>query len=293
MTPAPVLLHSATEMREWRSHWPATARVGFVPTMGALHAGHANLLRRMRGACDRLVLSIFVNPTQFGPSEDFSRYPRTLEQDLEIAQREGVDAVFFPTPEQMYPSGYSTYVEETALTGPLCGAHRPGHFRGVTTVVLKLFNLVEPHTAYFGLKDAQQFFVLHKMARDLDLKVSVEGVATVREADGLALSSRNRYLSPQERELAPALHAQLRRLAASKDLELDLPQSRARLTELGFRVQYLQSVTLPDLKTSAPGLAQPGLIALAAYLGNTRLIDNVLVRPELISALEIRIHSTL
>lgn len=282
------LLHSPAQMREWRSGLAPSLRVGFVPTMGALHAGHAGLLKRMRGACDRLVLSIFVNPTQFGPSEDLAKYPRTLEQDLDIATQCGVDAVFFPTPEQMYPAGYSTYVEETELTGPLCGAVRPGHFRGVTTVVLKLFNLVDPHVAYFGLKDAQQFFVLHKMARDLDLRVSVEGVATVREPDGLALSSRNRYLSAGERELAPALYGELGRLSQGSST---LEQSRARLTELGFRVQYLEQLSLPDLKASNNIAQSPGLIAVAAYLGTTRLIDNVILRPQLLPNLGLRIHS--
>jgi pantoate--beta-alanine ligase len=286
---APTLLHTPAEMRQWRDKVPAGSRVGFVPTMGALHAGHAELIRRMRGSCDLLVLSIFVNPTQFGPSEDLAKYPRTLEADLEIARSEGVDAVFFPTPERMYPPGYSTFVEESSLTGPLCGAFRPGHFRGVTTVVLKLFNLIEPHVAYFGLKDAQQFFVLHKMARDLDLRVSVEGVATVREADGLALSSRNRYLSKAERETASALYQELQKLAAAADPSRLLEASRARLTGLGFRVQYLEQLSLPGFGATAASTG-PSLIAAAAYLGTTRLIDNVILHPQHLGPLGIKIH---
>lgn len=290
---APPLLHSPAELREWRGNLPSRMRVGFVPTMGALHAGHADLLRRMRQSCDSLVASIFVNPTQFAPGEDLARYPRTLESDLEIARHCGVDAVFFPTAEQMYPDGFATHVEVAGLTEPLCGAFRPGHFCGVTTVVLKLINLVDPHVAYFGLKDAQQFFVLHKMARDLDLRVSVEGVATVREADGLALSSRNRYLSQAERELAPALYAELRQLAEAATLEeptRHLEASRARLTARGFQVQYLEALSLPHFKNILT-LGAPGLVAVAAYAGGTRLIDNVLISPEGLRAHGIRIHT--
>lgn len=294
-----------------------SAQVGFVPTMGALHAGHADLLRRMRARMsapgDRLVLSIFVNPTQFGPGEDLSKYPRTLESDLALARQCGVDAVYFPSPADMYPKGYSTYVEETALTGSLCGAHRPGHFRGVTTVVLKLFNLVRPDVAYFGLKDAQQFFVLHKMARDLDLDVSIEGIPTVREPDGLALSSRNVYLSPDERERAPAIYRELKRVAGatSRSISFALSQARERLSAQGFRVQYLEARALPGFEpagvmaaetlsaetptpeapTADGARAQPILIAVAAHLGPTRLIDNVILHPDRLRDLGIVTHS--
>jgi len=301
MTSLPLVLRSPSEMRAWRHS--AQGQVGFVPTMGALHEGHANLIRRLRARCDRLVLSIFVNPSQFGPKEDLSKYPRTFEADMEIARVEGVDAVFFPTPEQVYPPGYSTYVEEGTLTGPLCGEFRPGHFRGVTTVVLKLFNLVAPHTAYFGLKDAQQFFVLHKMGRDLDLDISIEGVATVREPDGLALSSRNRYLSATERQIAPRVYAALQNVAhqlKSREVsEPTLQRARADLDNAGLKVQYLDCVRLPDfsrtaLAASAPGAPldaqSPYLIAVAAFLGTTRLIDNIILRPERLAELGIRTH---
>ncbi len=283
MSLLPEVLSSPDEMRRWRK--PLAGRVGFVPTMGALHAGHADLLKRMRADCDRLVLSIFVNPTQFGPNEDLSKYPRTFEADLELARQQGVDAVYYPTPEQIYPPGYSTYVEETALTGPLCGEFRPGHFRGVTTIVLKLFNQVAPHAAYFGLKDAQQFFVLHKMARDLSLDIAVVGIPTVREPDGLALSSRNRYLSADERKTAPLLYAALQQVASrvlqGSALEEALQASRGTLEQVGFKIQYLACRRLPDL--APPGFleaSEPYLIAVAAHLGTTRLIDNVIVRPE-------------
>ena len=231
----------------------------------------------------------FVNPTQFGPNEDLSSYPRTFENDLRIAARENVDVVFAPTPDQIYPLGYTTYVEETSLSKPLCGQSRPGHFRGVTTVVLKLLNLIRPEIAFFGQKDAQQFFVLDKMVRDLNLDIKVQGVATVRESDGLALSSRNAYLTEEERAKAPKLFQELQKLRneiasctliGSGDL---LSVSTSRLTEQGFKVQYLECVSLPDFQEQneaslKPG--QPALIAIAAYLGKTRLIDNIILNPE-------------
>ena len=291
----PQILHNPAEVRAWRRELPG--RVGFVPTMGALHEGHAELLKRMRRNCQHLVLSIFVNPAQFGPKEDLAKYPRTFEADLELARRCGVDAVFYPTSEQMYPPGYSTYVEETALTGPLCGEFRPGHFRGVTTVVLKLFNLVQPHAAYFGLKDAQQFFVLHKMARDLDLDISVEGIPTVRESDGLAMSSRNRYLTAEERSRAPAVYAALgsvaRALGAGQALEATLNSARTELSGLGFHLQYLNCLELPGLSRASSETLRPDapyLIAVAAYLGGTRLIDNIILRPELLARQGVRVH---
>jgi pantoate--beta-alanine ligase len=263
--------------------------------MGALHEGHAALLRKIRPLCDSSVLSIFVNPAQFGPNEDFAKYPRSLERDLAIAQEHGVDAVFLPDAAMMYPDGYSTYVEETSLTKPLCGEFRPGHFRGVTTVVLKLFNLVRPELALFGLKDAQQFFVLRKMALDLNLDVRVEAMETVREADGLALSSRNAYLSSEERAKAPELQRVLvetaRSLAAGESADSALERARSRLAKGGFNLQYLELKRLPDLapaRAVTPG--SPALLALAAFLGKTRLIDNFILGPEPLSSAGIVIH---
>lgn len=285
----PIVIRSIAQLREFRKS--AMGTVGVVPTMGALHEGHAFLLRTLRSKCDVSVLTIFVNPTQFGPKEDLSRYPRTFEKDLETAAREGVDLVFAPTPEEIYPEGYSTYVEETSLSQPFCGTFRPGHFRGVTTVVLKLFHLIQPHLSLFGLKDAQQFFVLSKMVRDLNLEVEVIGVPTVREKDGLAMSSRNVYLTPAERELAPFLYQTLLSIEQAL-LRTDggeagtfsevLTLEKDRLTGAGFRVQYLDCVELPQFKTPDATLLgdRPYLVAVAAYLGTTRLIDNVILRKD-------------
>ena len=295
------LFDTAESLRRWRSQQLAPGRkIGFVPTMGALHEGHARLLREARRDCDELVLSIFVNPTQFGPNEDLAKYPRTFERDLELARREGVDAVFAPTPAVMYPPGYSTYVEETRLTQPLCGAFRPGHFRGVTTVVLKLFNLVQPQLALFGLKDAQQFFVLDRMTRDLDLDIAVEGVPTVREADGLALSSRNAYLSAEDRAKAPLLYKVLQETAAglaqeAAPAESLLTLARERLASGGFKPQYFECLELPTLaKAETLSPDKPYLLATAAFLGSekpTRLIDNVILRPELLSRYGVKTRS--
>ncbi len=278
---APAIFRTPEEFRRWRRALEPRERVGFVPTMGALHEGHATLLREMRKASERAVLSIFVNPTQFGPNEDLAKYPRTFESDLEYARREGVDAVYAPEPKSVYPEGYSTYVEESVFSQGLCGAFRLGHFRGVTTVVLKLFNTVEPHAAWFGLKDAQQFFVLSKMVRDLDLGVKLVGVPTVRESSGLALSSRNRYLSPQEALAAPAIYQMLRvsegRLRRGEPFEGVQEEAFQALARAGFKPQYLE---LRRTRDWAPVQrfegGQEHVLAVAAYLGSTRLIDNVL-----------------
>jgi pantoate--beta-alanine ligase len=227
------------------------------------------------------VLSIFVNPTQFGPNEDFARYPRTWEADLELARLEGVDAIFAPEVTEMYPEGARAYVDVPGVSEPLCGRFRPGHFRGVATVVLKLFEAVTPSRAYFGLKDAQQFFVLKRMVSDLLLPVELVGCPTVREADGLALSSRNRYLSPAERELARKIPEALGRLrerirAPEAEWAREVERETAKLTQAGYRVQYLERRALPDLAEWGPE-TRSGLVAVAAFLGATRLIDNQIV----------------
>lgn len=254
--------------------------------MGALHAGHAQLLshaRRIAGARGRVVVSIFVNPTQFGPKEDFSRYPRPLAADKKLCAAHGVDLIFHPTAEAMYPAEFSTFVEETAVSKTLCGASRPGHFRGVCTVVLKLFQILRPEMAVFGLKDFQQCAVIQRMVRDLDLGVRIVPVATVREADGLALSSRNRYLSPAERAQAPVLRAAL--LAAQKAWragETRAPRLRQLMTKtlstasLG-RIDYVE---IADAATLQPvtRVGRGTVFALAVYFGATRLIDNVWLR---------------
>ncbi len=258
--------------------------VGFVPTMGALHAGHRSLVQASRQRCAVVVVSIFVNPTQFGPNEDFSRYPRTLEEDCQMLEAEGVDVVFTPTAEAMYPPGASTYVDVEGVSERLDGASRPGHFRGVATVVAKLFNIVQPDFSFFGQKDAAQVAVLRKMVRDLDFPLEIIVCPTVREPDGLAMSSRNRYLSAEERRqaltLSRALYAAEVQAARGEHRASALLQiMRAMLEEEpAIRVDYL-AVVDPDNLLPIETLQTGGLLAIAAYVGNTRLIDNVLLGP--------------
>lgn len=260
-------------------------RVGFVPTMGFFHEGHLALMRYARKHCDQLVVSLFVNPIQFGPREDFREYPRDFERDARLAEEVGVDILFAPEAEDMYPSGFQTYVEVTELSKPLCGAKRPGHFRGVATVVLKLFNIVRPHFAVFGLKDYQQFLVIRQMVRDLNLGLEIHGHPIVREPDGLAMSSRNVYLSPEERRSATCLYQALklaeRRVAEGED-------DTTRLIEelSGFisshpytRIDYIE---FRDPETLAPvsEINGPTLLALAVFVGKARLIDNAIIGGE-------------
>jgi pantoate--beta-alanine ligase len=258
----------------------AGKRVGFVPTMGALHAGHAKLIETARAECDFVVVSVFVNPTQFGPNEDFDRYPRTFAADRELCARVGTDAIFAPTRELMYPPGFRTLVQVDELQDKLCGASRPGHFRGVTTIVLKLFNIVPADIAYFGQKDAQQVIIIRRMVRDLDVPIEIRTVPTVREPDGLALSSRNRYLSPAERAAAPAIYRGLQRAraiieAGERDPSTVEGEVGAELSAAPpIRVDYIRAVSAETLERP-PRLAGPTLIAVAAYLGTTRLIDNI------------------
>jgi pantoate--beta-alanine ligase len=249
--------------------------------MGAFHQGHMALIREGRRLGDRLVVSIFVNPTQFGPNEDFEAYPRVFESDCRAAREAGVDVVFAPPADLVYPQGFQTYIDVEELSRPLCGEHRPGHFRGVATVVLKLFTIVQPSVAVLGWKDAQQFIVLRRMAQDLNLPVRMVGLETVREADGLAMSSRNRYLSDAERAQAPAMYRGLRAAAEAFNKGernaatlVDLARREIESRPL-FRIQYLETRSIDRLEPLEE--AQPGntLIAAAAYLGATRLIDNV------------------
>ena len=249
--------------------------VGFVPTMGALHDGHRSLVQAARQRCEIVAVSIFVNPTQFGPNEDFSRYPRTLERDCEMLQAEGVDVVFTPTAETMYPAGASTFVDVEGVSDRLDGASRPGHFRGVATVVAKLFHLVQPDFAFFGQKDAAQVAVLRKMVRDLDFPLEIVVCPTVREPDGLAMSSRNRYLSAEERRqaltLSHALDAAERQSAGGEHRASALLQTmRSTLqNEAAVRVDYL-AVVDPDTLLPIDDVDGGGLLAIAAYVGNTR-----------------------
>ncbi len=258
------------------------ADLGFVPTMGYLHEGHLALVRRARAECPSVAVSIFVNPTQFGPREDFARYPRDPERDLSLLEKEGVDLVFMPEAAEMYPPGFDTWVEVGTITRRLEGRARPGHFRGVATVVCKLFNIVQPRRAYFGEKDAQQLRVVRKMVRDLNLPVEIVPVPTVREPDGLALSSRNVYLSPQERQEALALSAALRlaqELVARGERRASVIRARMRRRirqEPDARIDYVSvadAETLEELSV----VDRPALVSLAVRIGTTRLIDNVVL----------------
>lgn len=276
-----ITLSTIKELREWRKSITPKA-LGFVPTMGALHAGHESLLKFARLRSEKVLLSIFVNPTQFSATEDLSKYPRTLENDLAMAKSVGVDAVFVPASSEIYPSNYSTYIIEEERTAPLCGKFRPTHFRGVTTIVFRLFHWAQPQFAFFGLKDAQQYFVIKKMVDDLDLGVQMIGVPTVREADGLALSSRNVYLTPKEREKAPLLYHTLQfalsKLLENNEWELIQEKSLSTLAEAGFRTQYLEYLTIPHLEPVEPGSRPPKfIVAYAGNLGATRLIDNIIL----------------
>jgi pantoate--beta-alanine ligase len=268
--------------RECRDARRMGRRVGLVPTMGFLHQGHLSLVRRSRSECALTAASVFVNPTQFGPGEDFDRYPRDPDRDASLLEREGADLLFAPEAGSMYPPGHATHVEVAGLGEGLCGAFRPGHFRGVATVVAKLFNIVRPDAAYFGQKDAQQAALIRRMAADLNFGIDIVVGPTVREPDGLAMSSRNVRLSTEERRAAPALHAAL--TAARQAVERGTRSAaeireliRSRLEGTPHRLQYVEVVSASDLEPLAR-LQGDVLIALASHLGGTRLIDNIIVR---------------
>jgi len=255
-------------------------RIGFVPTMGYLHDGHLSLVKRSIKETDKTIVSIFVNPTQFGPREDLAKYPRDIKRDEGLLNSMGVDALFYPTVNQMYPRPYSTYVNVEDISYGLCGKFRPGHFRGVSTIVAKLFNIVKPDVAYFGQKDAQQAAVIKKMVQDLNMDLQIKALPTIRERDGLVQSSRNTYLGPQEREDALVLHDSL--LLAKRMIKKGEKSSkkivnamRNRIkTKRSTRIEYIEIV---DSKTLKPikGIKGELLIALAVYVGRTRLIDNI------------------
>jgi len=253
--------------------------IGFVPTMGFLHEGHLSLVRASKAATDVTIAGIFVNPAQFGPKEDFQAYPRDLDRDAGMLRAEGTDYVFVPEAGEMYPSGYKTYVEVPDLQNVLCGASRPGHFRGVCTIVLKLFEIVRPDVAFFGQKDAQQAIILRRMARDLDLDVRIRVCPIVRETDGLAMSSRNMYLSPEERRAALVLSKSLAKareiiLGGERRAAVVLGEIRAMIeSEPPARLDYAEAVETEGL-TPVAEIADGTLIALAVFIGRTRLIDN-------------------
>ncbi|BCV20097.1 pantoate--beta-alanine ligase [Moorella sp. Hama-1] len=256
--------------------------IGLVPTMGYLHEGHLSLARRAREQNDVVIMSIFVNPTQFGPQEDFARYPRDLERDRQLAAGAGVDAIFAPPVAEMYPDGYATYVQVEGLTEVLCGASRPGHFRGVTTVVSKLFNIVQPDRAYFGQKDYQQALVIKRMVRDLNFPLEIVTVPIVREVDGLAMSSRNKYLSPEQRRSALSLYralnlgAEIIRSGERQAAAVRKAMEEELTAQPQTRIDY---IAISDAGTLQPldKIAGRVLLALAVWVGHTRLIDNLLL----------------
>lgn len=257
--------------------------IGLVPTMGYLHEGHLSLIRRARTECDFVVVSVFVNPLQFGPQEDYNTYPRDLNRDARLAAEAGAAVIFHPAPAEMYPEGFQTHVEVEKLSQGLCGAFRPGHFRGVATVVTKLFNIVTPDRAYFGEKDAQQLALIQRMVRDLNLDVEIVPLPIVRESDGLALSSRNTYLSPAERRAATVLY---RALLRGRDLIAAGERDGRRVGEavrgtlqaepLVSRIDYV-AVVDPETLAEKAALSGRVMLAVAAYIGKVRLIDNIRV----------------
>jgi pantoate--beta-alanine ligase len=260
----------------------ANQTIGFVPTMGFLHQGHISLIRAARAENDVVIVSIFVNPTQFAPNEDLNKYPRDLNRDIEISKEEGVDYIFHPSAEEMYPEGFETIVSVTKLKSHLCGISRPTHFDGVTAVLAKLFNIVEPDNVYFGQKDAQQALIVKKMITDLNFPIKMHILPIVREKDGLAMSSRNKYLSSEERESALSLYQSLqlaKRMIANGENDAEEIKAKIRdvITSVPFtRIDYVEVVDYENLQPVRK--IQPNtLIALAVYVGKTRLIDNIII----------------
>jgi pantoate--beta-alanine ligase len=257
-------------------------RLGFVPTMGALHEGHLSLVRAARAASDIVAASIFVNPTQFGPKEDLAKYPRDFDRDRDLLAKEGVELLFAPSVEEMYPAGAVTWVTVEGLSGKLDGLSRPGHFRGVTTVVAKLFDIVEPDAAFFGQKDAAQVAIIRRMVRDLNFPVEIVACPIVREADGLAMSSRNAYLDPQQRQQALVIHRALMRVkkfweTGERDAAKLVAAGREEVAaEKSVRLDYFEIVD-PGGLDEVRDIANGALVAVAAFVGTTRLIDNILL----------------
>lgn len=277
------VIETILEMREFVQQAQRQGQsIALVPTMGSLHEGHLTLMRRAKQCCDIVVVSIFVNPTQFGPNEDFAKYPRDLAGDSEAAASAGVDVIFHPQAKDMYPNGYSSFVDVEGITQKLCGLSRPGHFRGVATVVNKLFNIVQPNKAFFGQKDAQQVLVLGRMVADFNMNVELEVVPIVREADGLAMSSRNAFLSAEERKAGLVLSRSLKiaeQLVAQgeKNVEKIRTEVMAEIkTEELAQCEYAEIYGYPALQ-EVTVLQDKALLALAVRIGNTRLIDNTIL----------------
>ncbi|MDB4281635.1 pantoate--beta-alanine ligase [Paraglaciecola sp.] len=279
------LISDILDLREIRRTWQSSAKViAFVPTMGNLHQGHLNLVREAKKQADIVVVSIFVNPMQFGPDEDLDAYPRTLQSDSRLLEELGVDVLFMPKATDIYARGLEqqTFVEVPGLSYMICGASRPGHFRGVATIVCKLFNMVQPNLAFFGEKDFQQLQVIKAMVTDLSMNLKVFGMATTRDDDGLAMSSRNQYLKDKERKLAPSLYEKMQQLASEiqlgrRDFSKITQEYKLQLAELGFNPDYLEIRNVENLLQ--PGHEDQHLVLLAAvFLGQTRLIDNLQIR---------------
>lgn len=279
-----LIFHTIPEIRRYvREARRGGQSIGLVPTMGYLHEGHLELMRQAKKQCDKVIVSIFVNPTQFGPGEDLARYPRDLERDARMSEEVGVDAIFNPAADEIYPAGYCTYVDVERITESLCGLSRPGHFRGVATVVAKLFNIVKPDFAFFGQKDAQQALVINRMVTDLNMDLEVVTVPTVREPDGLAMSSRNVYLEPEQRKAALVLARSLSRAAeVFRAGERDAAKIRQlvidmiKLEDL-LSIDYVEIYSHPDL-SPVDRIVGPALLALAVKAGRARLIDNIILR---------------
>ena len=276
------LVHSISELRRGLAPLRSPeASIGCVPTMGALHAAHGRLIKMARRECEVVVVTLFVNPIQFNQAEDFQRYPRTLSTDLEFCEARGVDFVFAPDDKEMYPAPQNTFVEVERLSDHLCGAFRPGHFRGVVTVVMKLLMIVQPERAYFGEKDAQQLAVIRRMARDLNIPVTIVGVPIVREDDGLAISSRNQHLDPHQRRIATVLYQALRAAresvggGAGRAEEVKKAAMAVFARQPEVRVEYLEVVDAEEMQP-VETIEAPVRVAVAAWVGDTRLIDNIL-----------------
>ena len=276
------IIKSVKEMKAFSEEHKKNGKIiGFVPTMGYLHQGHMSLVEKARKECDIVVVSIYVNPTQFGPNEDLEKYPRNFEEDSKLCEETGTDVIFYPSNREMYPEGYLTFIEVKNLSKKLCGITRLDHFKGVTTIVIKLFNIVKPRKSYFGLKDYQQYIIIKKMVEDLDMNVEVIGCPIVREKNGLAMSSRNSYLNPKEREEATILH---RSLEHAKNLffngEINAKKIKVeiidKINKTDGKIDYVEIVdgkSLDQVKEINKG----NVIALAVFFGKTRLIDNVIL----------------
>jgi len=276
-----IIVRTVAEMQHRADDWRKAGKtIAFVPTMGYLHEGHLSLMREGRSRCDIVVTSIFVNPTQFGPNEDLDKYPRDFEGDEAKCRSEGVDAIYYPSAKEMYPEGYQTYVTVEEVGKGLCGATRPTHFRGVATVCAKLFNAVKPHVAIFGQKDYQQYQLIRRMVKDLDMDLEIVGMPTFREADGLAMSSRNKYLSPEERKRAPALYHSLKEasrayIAGEKDpRKLETMVRKELKTAEPCEIDYVEARDAERM-TPISKIKRPAVIAIAVKIGATRLIDNI------------------